>query len=338
MTDKVFSPGEVLTAADVNNYLISPGRGNEFINGAFDFWQRGTGPFTVDGNYTADRWQMHLSGATAAVSRQAFTAGQTDVAGNPTYFLRLAVSTGDNAVRIEQKVEDAAFSSGKTFTASFWAKGTNPGGGVVEVFYRQEFGVGGSAPTAASAGFITLTGSWQRFTKTFTYPSVAGKTIGPSSWYGLDIRQPVADTSTAAWTLDLANVQLELGSVATPFKRNANSLQGELAACQRYYVRFTSAATNEVVFPHGPAANTTNWYSSSIAPVPLRVAPTSVEYANVAIQNNNDGNFTPSSITNSNSSAGVLSIVGVSTSLTQFRNYQLRTTALGGFIGFSAEL
>jgi hypothetical protein len=225
-----------------NGITYQPVSYNAIINGAFDFWQRGTS-FTADGAYTADRWVMALSGATATTSRQTFTPGQTDVPGNPTYFLRFAVSTGDNAARIEQRLENVTISSGQTYTLSFWAKGTNPASGVVEVFSRQEFGVGGPAGNAVSVGTITLTGSWQRFTKTFTYDSVSGKTIGANNFYGFDIRQPGTDTSTAAWTLDLAQVQLEAGAVATPFRRNAPSIQAELAACQRYYEKANGAYT-----------------------------------------------------------------------------------------------
>jgi hypothetical protein len=243
--------------------------GNVIINGAFDFWQRGTS-FTADGAYTADRWVMALSGATATTSRQTFTPGQTDVPGNPSYFLRFAVSTGDNAARIEQRIEDVTISSGQTYTLSFWAKGTNPAGGVVEVFSRQEFGTLGSAGNSVSQGTITLTGSWQRFTKTFTYDSVTGKTINAANFYGFDIRQPSADTGPAAWTLDLANVQLEAGPTANVFRRNANSLQGELAACQRYYYE---SATTVSYFCVGSVATSTDTTFAFPLPVRMRVAP-----------------------------------------------------------------
>ena len=71
---------------------------NLIINGQFDIWQRGTdsGSNTTDGVLACDRWMLASSGATKQVTRQTFTLAQTDVPSNPKYFLRYAVTVGNN--------------------------------------------------------------------------------------------------------------------------------------------------------------------------------------------------------------------------------------------------
>jgi hypothetical protein len=96
-------------------------------------------------------------------------------------------------------------------------------------------GSGGSGSASVALPTYTPSGDWQRYTTTFTVPSLSGKTIGTNPYLEILLDFPEDGALVGLGTWDIWGVQLEAGSVATPFRRNANSIQGELAACQRYY-------------------------------------------------------------------------------------------------------
>lgn len=224
---------------------------NKLINGGFDIWQRGTSQTTA-GYGSDDRWNNGHSGSTKTASRQTFTLGQTDVPGNPKYWARTVVTSvagSGNYCLKQQAIESVATLAGQTATLSFWAKADASKNIAVE--FVQQFGTGGSPSSAvASIGVTTLalTTSWQRFVVTVSIPSISGKTLGTANddylalvfWFdaGSSFNARTNSLGQQSGTFDIANVQVEAGSIATPFEQRPIST--ELSLCQRYYERWQS--------------------------------------------------------------------------------------------------
>lgn len=219
---------------------------NKIINGNFDIWQRGTSLGSGTGaRYLADRWTNGATTATYAPSREAFTAGQPDVPNEPAFFHRTVVSSGNVAgsnATLHQHIESVRTFAGKTVTLSFYAKTPTAPEKVAIEFY-QHFGTGGSTAVSIPAGLFNLTSSWQKFTVTVNIPSISAKTIGGSNddyltvyfWFdaGNNFAGRASNIGYQSGTFDIAQVQIEEGSFATPFEERP--IGTELALCQRYY-------------------------------------------------------------------------------------------------------
>jgi len=245
--DKLTYTQAEVTAKDT---AARAGRKNLIINGGFDVWQRGTS-LTAASSYLADRW---VNGTSEAQSRQAFTVGQTEVDGNPTYYHRSG-GGGSAYYGLDHKIENVGTLSGKEVTLSYWMKGSSA---FTNAPYRgQNFGSGGSSGVEAALSTSSITTSWVRYTHTFTFPSISGKTVGASSFSQLNVFR----ANIANIVVDIANVQLELGSVATDFEHR--SYGEELALCQRYYEVIASGASNSNQFfgiGQGAKYDQINWF------------------------------------------------------------------------------
>jgi hypothetical protein len=260
---------------------------NKIINGDFAINQRAFSSTTSSGAYGLDRWQYTYSGGTVTYSAQAFTLGAAPVAGyEGTNFARVLTasqSTSAQFALFRQMIESVKTFAGQTVTVSFWAKAAS-GTPKVAIELVQNFGSGGSpsADAIVYAGQVTLSTSWTRYSVTATVPSISGKTLGTNNndvfivhfftSAGSNFDARTGSIGIQNNTIDFWGVQAEAGSVATPFTTATGTLQGELAACQRYYY-LHSTGTGK-----GIALGT--YYSSSDMrayvglPVTMRTTPT----------------------------------------------------------------
>ena len=221
---------------------------NKIINGDFGVWQRGTSFTSVFNVVTSDRWFVgYDSGSpTQTISRQAFTPGTAPVAGYeyPYYFDWAVSSASTMTIRyLWTKIENVQTYAGQTVTLSFWAKAASST--TISSYLVQNFGSGGSGNVTSSSQSNTLTTSWQRFTQTISVASISGKTIGTGSYLEADLQ-----INSGSVQVSVFGVQLEAGSVATAFQTATGTIQGELAACQRYFEKSYELTT-------APATNTT---------------------------------------------------------------------------------
>jgi hypothetical protein len=255
---------------------------NRIINGNFDFWQRGTS-FTGS-EYTADRWVNSRVGTTHTASRQGFTLGENSVANEPTYYCRTITSSvagaSNNSILL-QKIEDVRTFAGQQVTVSFWARVDSTKNISPELV--QDFGSGGS-PSAAvvaagGARKVSIGTSWQKVSFTATLPSISGKTLGTDNnshltlniWFdaGSSFNSRTDSLGQQSGTFDIAQVQIEPGSVATPFEQRP--IGTELALCQRYY--WQGLPATNLNFPSFVSGSVGSWVVSF--PATMRTTPTS---------------------------------------------------------------
>jgi hypothetical protein len=196
------------------------------------------------------------------------------------------------------------------------------------IIFVQNFGTGGTPSPVASTGgggAATLTTSWQKITRTVTLPSVAGKTKGTSENDFLMLVLALPNNVINA--VDIAQVQLEAGSVATPFERRPYGT--ELALCQRYLPAFVFDNSTTSYGFVGQCISTTQAVIPLTFQVQARVAPTGISVSSAShfqlTQSNGPGNICSDLVFNQSSKQAVMVLATVSSVLTAGHS-----TLLGG--------
>lgn len=286
------TPSEGVYTKAINGGQIG-GRRNILYNGGFSIGQRGTS-FTgvTTSQYTLDRWNYNSTNDETVTIEQASDhptgAGQS---------LKVTVTTADASItgftKIEQKLEGFdvqqlryGTASAKSVTISFWVKSSVTGDAAITLYsYGGDDNIG-STITINSAN------TWEK--KTVTFVGETGSTINNDNTValilsiGLSCGSAYTTTDNTSWgtystgrllygqtlnvlgttsaTFQLADVQLEVGSVATEFEHR--SYGEELALCQRYY--YTNQRWN---IWSGYVVNAENYFENAEFPVTMRAVP-----------------------------------------------------------------
>lgn len=263
---------------------------NRIINGDMRIDQRNSGAAVTPSAsvYTLDRWYLIMSQASKITTRQvvdapagfynsakitvasAFTAGATD------YFAYRHPIEANNVSDFQ-----CGLATAQAMTLSFWIKGSVPGTYTATCTsnnsarsYPFTFAVttGWAKQTITIPGDVTGTwltgGAGVGINLNFDLGSGANYRGAVNTWATenyLGTSGTVALVANAAATLNITGVQLELGSVATPFEQR--SYGAELMLCQRYFTKLSSW-----IIP-GNAAPGVAVYTEYPFPMQMRTTP-----------------------------------------------------------------
>ena len=266
------------------------GSRNRIINGDMRIDQRNAGA-SVTNNlvYTVDRWQWYYTSGSGHAIQQ-----NTDAPAGFTNSLKVTVGTGASPSATQQNivwqpiegynVADLGFGAAgaATITVSFWVKSSLTGTFNVWLHNSDDTRSYVSTYTVISANTweqktVTIVGDTSgTWLKTNGRGFIVGFSLGCGSnfnatantWSAADYKSTSGATSvvgTSGATFYITGVQLEAGSVASPFERR--DYGRELMMCQRYY------STGSFYWAGG-AVNTATVGGWSSFPVTMRSAPT----------------------------------------------------------------
>ena len=358
--------GTVVTTASP-----SLGRRNLIINGAMQVAQRGSSDSANSNGFGVDRFK----GSVAAMDNLVTSYTQespTDLPGF-TNSLRVTISTPESALASDELLRMLHYiegqncqgfkygtSSAESVTLSFWVKGSVTGTYAVSVYCDASAG----SRAIGSTYTINSANTWEYKTITFVGDTVraidndnsegfrinwilsAGSNFTSTdntSWgtysggklaYGHTANTFVT-TTNATW--NITGVQLEVGSVATPFEHR--SYGEELALCQRYYQHIQGAGGTRIAL--GFVFSSTQVRCIHDLRVTMRASP--------AIKYNSASGFTlefagghrpsVSNVTFDIPSPDTAAINATSSHSRSDNNCcQLYTAASSDFMGFDAEL
>ena len=292
---------------------------NRIINGNMATDQRNAGASqTITAAaalaYTVDRWYAYSTGANVTGQRvQGASANQ--------YRYQFTGAASVTAIGFAQRIEaiNSADLAGSTATLSVDISNSLLTTVTWTAYYANTTDTFGTlaSPTVTSiaTGSFTVTSTVTRYNAQISIPSAATT--------GLQIVFTVGTQTSGSWVI--GNVQLEPGSVATPFERPLYSKQ--LADCQRYYRKTTGSTNTEpTLYAYGTSAQVVG--SSWVFPVPMRTAPTATTTGTLSFNNAS----TPVITAEANSYALYVTCTSgtaITVSFNPNNSYQ---------IGFSAEL
>jgi hypothetical protein len=281
---------EFATAYAGGNY----GMRNRIINGGMVVAQRGTAAVTTNLSYPVDRFRCDETFATGAFSAQQdasapagfnnsikWTTTTTGTAGASERATINHYIEGFNVADLNWGTANA-----QTVTISFWVRSSLTG--TFSGAFSNANGDRGYAFTYTinSADIweyktITIagdtTGTWDTGSVSgirmfFDMGSGSSFKATAGAWGAGDIRGATGSVSvmgTLNATFYITGVQLEAGSVATPFERRPYGT--ELQLCQRYYEVFTATDNNRPLAAYFATGNANLWVPFK---VDKRAAPT----------------------------------------------------------------
>ena len=195
-----------------------------FINGAMEIWQRGTALASSSGSYAADRFWYAGTGMTSQRS--------TDAPSGFSYSNKLTYGSADMSIgqpiELTAAGEQGMFIAGQKITIAFYGKVDSGTEAISVVINARNSKFSGTNSTAfsTSSDSATLTTDWQRFTNTFTIPTINANNI-----------MLAFELAGIGKTAYFTGIQAELGdfdanSIA-PFQHE--SFGDSLRRCQRYF-------------------------------------------------------------------------------------------------------
>lgn len=331
---------------------------NRLINGDFSVAQRGTsftstGSANNDDTYNLDRWYVLSDGNDTVDITQA-----TDVPSNgPKYSIGLDVETINKKFGVAQIVENINCQDliGNTVSLSFKARVTATT--KLDNVKAAIVAWSGTADTVTSdiISAWNVEGTNPTLIANATYENTPANLNVTTSWATYKIENITVDTASTTniivfiWSdvtdttlgdfLYVTDVQIEVGSVATPFERRQYGQ--ELALCERYYYKIVS--NTDIPLANAYVASTTSAIAIGQFPVSLRAAPTALEQTGTAANYQVRAQATSTACSAvpafATATTDVWSVTAtVASGLTAGNGGALRGAATGAYLAWSAEL